>query len=350
MQPLVPYRFDPSPNEFDVHFREEQVPGGVFVTWPITGTRLFVPDGRVVHLMPTHEDLTAGNRGLFKAHGWSGFSIGTYHEFLITVGTERDVTFRMGTVEASFGNATPLAALVFNAYHRAKYFGSWDEIRSVRLIGVGMDEAEAAFLNACASYEARFGALPVLYPIDEDTLAAFWFQEVEDPEPEYVTAPPMTTNIEPLRFFYSGVAQADDAGACIYFYRVLEYFSFFTNAAEMRRLRHDGNVSDAEFSRRVLDLMSRDEKGPIFKLIASLADHEILGIATSEGLIQKAAAPLLADAVYALRNSIVHGKFSYGYALHSDSVLEPDPRLSRWRMLLRKMAHQAISQYGAKRT
>lgn len=349
MHPVVPYHFDPAPDDFEVHFQHEPVSGGVFVTWPITGSRLFVPDGRVA-MMANFEELAAGNEGQFKAHSWSGFSIGSYHEFLITVGVERDVTFRMGNVEASFGGATPLAALVFNAYHRAKYFGSWDEIRSVRLTGVGADEVEAAFLNACASYEARFGAVPVLYPIDEDKLLEFWFEEVEEPEPEYVTAPPITTNIEPLRFYYSGVAQTDDAGACIYFYRVLEYFSYFTNASEMRRMRHDGTVSDAEFSKRVLDLITRDEKGPILRLIASLADAGILGSAMSEGLIQKEAAPLLADAVYALRNSIVHGKFSYGYALHSDSVLDPDPKLSRWRLLLRKMAYQAINRFGTKGT
>jgi hypothetical protein len=78
---------------------------------------------------------------------------------------------------------------------------------------------------------------------------------------------PLVTNLDPLRFYYNGMAQVDNVAACIYFYRTLEYFSFFTNATEMNRLRHDPNLSDADFSSRLLDLVSRDEKGPIFRLI-----------------------------------------------------------------------------------
>lgn len=351
MKPIVPYDFDPTSDQFDGHLKEEDAPGGVFVSWPITGTRFFYPTEPDTPLWrhANFEDLTEHNKGLFKAHGLSGFSIGTYHEFLLTEGTDRDATFKMGSVEASFGMATPLAALAFNAYHRGKYFGEWYEIRSLRLIGVTSDEVEAAFLSACASYEAQYGALPSLYPLDENLLSYFWFREEEEPEPEFFNAPPFTTNIEPLRFYYSGLAQADDVGACIYFYRVLEYFSFFTNSSAMSRLRHDATLSDADFSKQILDLMTRDERGPISRLIQSLADHEVLRTAHSEQLIPHANAQSLFETIYALRNSLVHGKFSYGYTLHSDSVLEPDPKLSRWRALLRKMALQAINQYGRKK-
>jgi len=351
LKPVVPYDFRPTSNDWDEHLKEEAAPGGVFVSWRVTGTRLFYPvsEDRPTWRYANFEALAESNEGLFKGYGLSGFSVGTYHEFLVGADIDRDSTFKMGSVEASFGMATPLAALLFNAYHRGKYFGEWYEIRSLRLIGVTMDEVEAAFLSACALYETEFGVLPSLYPLDEDLLTYFWGRDEEEPGPEFFTAPPFTTNIEPLRFYYSGLAQSDDAGSCIYFYRVLEYFSFFTNSSEVSRLRHDTSLSDAEFSKRVLDLMTREERGPIIKLISSLADRQILNTATSDGLISHATAHHLANGVYELRNSLVHGKYSHGYALHSDSVLEPDTKLTRWRAVLRKMAFQAINQYGRKR-
>jgi hypothetical protein len=44
----------------------------------------------------------------------------------------------------------------------------------------------------------------------------------------------------------------------------------------MKKLRHDGTISDAEFSKRILELISKDEKGPIFKLIKSVLDIGLL--------------------------------------------------------------------------
>jgi hypothetical protein len=146
------------------------------------------------------------------------------------------------------------------------------------------------------------------------------------------------------------MTQVDDVAACVYFYRTLEYFSFFTNATEMNRLRHDPNVSDADFSRSLLDLVSRDEKGPIFRLITSFADTAILDNAVTNGLIKNPVGNLLCEALYAFRNSIVHGKFSYGYSLLSGSVLQEDPIVPKWKVLLRKLARLALDRYGAKRT
>ncbi len=187
---------------------------------------------------------------------------------------------------------------------------------SLRIIGAGADDAEIAFINASAAYEARFGILPELFAMDYNLI-----DEIVDDDPDTeqaFTVPPMVTNLEPLRFFYNGLSQVDDIAACIYFYRTLEYFSFFTNANEMTKLRHDAAVSDTDFSRKILELVSRDEKGPVFKLIAALADGTILASAVTDGLIKSPVANVLCEALYAFRNSIVHGKFSYGYSLQSD--------------------------------
>ena len=290
--------------------------------------------------------------------------------------------FKMAGVEASFGEATPLAAMIFNPFHREKWFGSWNILRprenpktshlrnaaeirgdspadvrvltwaeytimSLRIIGVGADEAEIAFLNAMNAYEEKFGILPDLFHVDPDLIL---YYEESDYEEEVFPAPSMVTSLDPLRFYYNGMCQVDDVAACIYFYRTLEYFSFFTNASEMNRLRHDANLSDADFSRRLLDLVSRDEKGPIFKLINGLADTAILAGTVTDGLIKSAVANVLCEALYAFRNSIVHGKFSYGYSLLSGSVLQQDPMVPQWKVLPRKLARLALDRYGGKRT
>jgi hypothetical protein len=255
----------------------------------------------------------------------------------------------MGNVEATFGLATPLAAMVFEGYHRGKYFGEWDQIASLRIVGVSIEDVEATFICACEAYRTKYRHVPVLFSLDD----SFLYEddiEMDAKAPEIVTSPPITTNIEPLRFLYSWLLQRDDAAACIYYYRVLEYFSFFTNATEMKKLRHDSNVSDADFSKRVLDLITKDERGPIFKLISLIVNDELLDNSKSEGLIDNNSPNALCEAVYAFRNSIVHGKFSYGYALQSASILDEDPKIPRWRALLRDLARRALDQFGSRKT
>jgi hypothetical protein len=299
---------------------------------------------------PSFEEIEENNQGKFRHYGLSGFSVSDYHEFLVSMPNEKYVCFKIDSIEVTFGQATPLAAMLFEAYHREKYFGEWHSITTLRIVGAGADEAEISFINACAAYDSKFGILPELVSMDEDLL----FQYDEDANANFiertiVVAPPVVTNIDPLRFFYNALSQGDDIAACIYFYRALEYFSFLTNANEMRRLRHDPSISDADFSRRILDLVSRDEKGPIFKLITSLVDDPLPAGATAEALIASPSPNLLCEELYSFRNSIVHGKFSYGYSLQSGSILNKDLQISKWRWLLRNLARKALEQYGAKK-
>lgn len=346
MLPLVPFEFHPPAMDYEeAHLVYSNVGGARTVNWPLVGASLRLPHDKTGLSI---EEIEAYNKGTFKSHGLSGYSIGQFHEFLIHVPIENDAAFMMGGTEVSFGCATPLAALVFEAHHWGKYFGEWEVIRSLRIIGVDLDEVEAAFVNACMAYESKFGVLPELYALDASFLFESDPDEMED-VPYLGTAPPIVTNIEPLRFFYNGLAQIDDTAACIYFYRVLEYFSFFTNSAQMRKLRHDDTLSDAEFARRVLDLVSRDEKGPIFKLVSSLVDVGLLSGAASQGLIGKNEVNILCETLYKFRNSIVHGKYGGEYALQSGTVIGEDPQILRWRGLLRTLAKRAIEQYGSKR-
>ena len=358
LTPLIPYEFDPLASNYEeAHLIFQDAPGGNTVSWPLVGVILSLPKDK---MFPPLDEIEGLNKGKLKVHGLSGFSIGSYHEFLVTIqdanyfSTEipKFYGFKMGSIEATFGLATPIAALLFSSLHRGKYFGEWHEIVSLRIFGVDTDEVKSAFICACVAYREKFGILPVLFPLDDGFLYSD-YDEVEEDKlgaNALVTIPPILTNIEPLRFLYSGLLQRDDAAACIYYYRVLEYFSFFTNASEMKKLRHDAALSDADFSKRILDFITKDEKGPLFKLIISIVDDGMLSSAASEKLIGNAAGNSLCEALYAFRNSIVHGKFSYGYALQSMSILDEDPKLPRWRSLLRDLAHRALDRYGSKKT
>jgi hypothetical protein len=357
MPPLIPYQFDPLASEYEEHHLVwEDALGGHMVTWPVTGTRIFMPKessdplAEIVAGQNPRDpltEITAGNNGLFKHFRQLGFTLGSYSEFFVSMPGAKYVCFKMGHIEVTFGDATPLAVMIFDPYHRERWFGPWDTIMSVRIVGAGPDEAELAFLNACTAYEEKFGVLPDMFPVF--TVLEPDYDEPSDDEPQLFPAPPIITSLDPLRFYFNGMAQPDDIAACIYFYRTLEYFSFFTNATEMNRLRHDATTSDADFARKVLDMVSRDEKGPIFKLIATLADQAMLAAAVTDGLIKNPVANLLCEELYGFRNSIVHGKFNYGYSLQSGSVLEEDPIIPKWKAILRKLARLALDRYGARK-
>lgn len=343
MNPLVPFEFDPPVSSYDeAHLVFDDGPGGKSVGWPLVGAKLSLPP---VKYAATPEELEAANKH-FKVHGRHGYSIGNYHEFIMEFGTEASAGFKFGNVECTFGEASPLAALVFESEHRGKYFGEWEVITSLRIYGVGLDDLEQAFISACAAYEQKYKTLPRFYPIDQSLL---FHDEVEQAEPELETAPPIIINLDPMRFYYNGLSQADDAAACVSYYRVLEHFSFLTHAAEMKKLRHDGTVSDADFSKKVLELVSKDEKGPIFKLITALADTKMIAEAHVDGLIPNAAPNTFAEGLYGFRNSVVHGKFSYGYSLQSSSVIGEDPTVPKWKVILRTLAEAALDKFGSRK-
>ncbi len=253
----------------------------------------------------------------------------------------------MGSVEATFGQATPLAYFLFSDVYDERYFGPWDSISSLRLLGVDSENVEAAFINVCDAYAERFGNLPVIFEFD-DSSGYEEDEESETHDPETHTVPPMVNNLEPLRFLYGGLLQPDDLSACIQFYRVLEYFSFFTNFNEIKKLRHDYTLSDAEFPGRILQFISKDEKGPLFKLISSIVDKDLLSRTQSDGLIENNSANILCEKLYVFRNSIVHGKFSFGYSLESSSAIEKNENIRRWKNLLLELARRALRQYGSR--
>jgi hypothetical protein len=94
--------------------------------------------------------------------------------------------------------------------------------------------------------------------------------------------------------------------------------------------------------------MTKEERGPFLQLVNSIVDDESLKQAATANLIKSATPSLLGEAIYAFRNSTVHGKTSYGYALRSTSVFVENNSLSLWRAILRSLANRAMSHYGSK--
>ncbi|MUO44710.1 hypothetical protein [Agrobacterium vitis] len=343
--PHIPFDFDPPASpEDDPRFTYSTDGKNTRIRWPLVSVDILYPEHR---LFPSIADTVALNAGVMVAHNQMGYSVGQFHEFFVSVRNEIAAAFVMGRIEATFGRATPLAATLFES-HRSKYHGDWSEIWTLRLFGAKQEDLEAAVLNALLLYAHEYGEVLNPYPFDDNF--DDWDESDDQPvldEAIHVVAP-IVRDLEPLRFYFSGLAQADRTAACIYFYRVIEYYSFLTHENELSRLRHDRSINDQDFSKRVLEVVVKDEKGAVFKLIASLADDELLSKAKASGLIQNTTSGHLADAVYSFRNSIVHGKFSYGFTLSSASFFNSDKAMPNWNGLMAELAKRAIERLGTR--
>jgi hypothetical protein len=56
----------------------------------------------------------------------------------------------------------------------------------------------------------------------------------------------------------------------------------------------------------------------------------------------------LGEAIYSFRNSIVHGKMSYGYDLQSTPIFAKDDKSPVWRNILRSLAQRAMNAFGTR--
>lgn len=342
MKPIIPFEFEPCSSEFATdHLIYNLSDTGKHVSWPPAHVKIFAPPH---DYYPLPEDLEAANPDYFRMYGAKGFVAGSYAEILVN-GISGFASFNMGGIEVSFGRASPLAAYIFDYVHRAKYFGAWYEINLARIIGIDTHSVEAAFINACMHYHDRAGSLPQPWAMDDSFI---WEEESEDQGAVTSSLGPIVKDLDPLRFYYFGVAQKDDVSACIYFYKTLEYFSFLMNQAKLTKIRNDGTISEADFAKRILDIVFKDEKGPILQMIDKISESEDMSEAFNSKLIINNNICSLGEAIYSFRNSIVHGKFSYRYNLQSGSVFDEGEHLSAWRAVLKKLAWKALAKYGSR--
>ncbi len=334
----LPYSFSGSAED---HLETRKHENVYKTTWPLLGLTIYHGQEE----WPEQADLLAHTPGL-TFQGYSGFCLGQYSEFFIEpLPTAAALSF--GAVAITFGSATPLAVHLFDAYRDEHIHGEWEHIESVRIQGATSDNAEIILLNAIARYAERYEVQPKIVQIAP--VAWMTEEELDRFEPSELPGSHLVPrDIEPLRCFYYAGINADPAFACIQYYRVLEYYAFFSLGTKVGALRRDSGLADREFLITIGQMLSRDEKGPLMQLIAQLADPVLLAKAAETKLITAPNPQMLGNALYDFRNSIVHGKYDQRAALYVDSVVAPPGTTKAWLTILEKLAKAAIDTCSSK--
>jgi hypothetical protein len=148
---------------------------------------------------------------------------------------------------------------------------------------------------------------------------------------------------------YYARTSAEPAAACIQYFRVLEYYAFFSLSRKLNAIRRDGDVSDREFFLQASQLLTKDEKGPIVKLIAESASIDVLSLAVESGLIARPEPNLLGSSLYDFRNSIVHAKHDYRVTVTVDPVVSAPTATNAWRRVLHQLARKALQSHASRR-
>jgi hypothetical protein len=242
---------------------------------------------------PTLADFQSCTPGL-HFHGQFGFSLDKYNEFFVG-DLPNYGAFRFGNVEVTFGQPSPLLVYMFETYRDKHFHGDWEHLTSVRIYGCGKEEAELVLLNAFDRYEERFSVLP--HAVEVDDIQCDETPNLDDEDVEGTAAiypPSVVGDIEPLRWMYYAKTSAEPAAACIQYYRVLEYYAFYSLGQKLNSLRRDTTVSDRDFLLSAAQLLTKDEKSPIVKLISDLATTELLELAVASKLIRAQEPNLLA--------------------------------------------------------
>lgn len=334
----LPYSFD---GEFLDHLDTSEYEKLYKTTWSQLALSVYHSEKE----WPNQEDLLAHTPSLVF-HGYSGFSLGQYSEFFIEP-LPAAAALSFGTAGVTFGKVTPLAAHLFEAYRDEHFHGEWEYMESVRIQGVVSETVEVVLLNAIRRYADRYDVQPRLTQVGPVS----WMtdEEMDRLEPSEAEGPYLIPrDIEPLRCFYYGSVNADPAASCIQYYRVLEYYAFFSLGSKIATFRRDFSLSDRDFLLAVGQMLSRDEKGPLIQLVALLADPLILSEAADAKLISAPNVQLLGNALYDFRNSIVHAKYDQRSALVVDSVIAPLSPTKAWLSILEKLAKAAIDSSSSK--
>jgi len=345
--PTIPLIFDSDARDYEQRYLEiERLEDYVIVRWPLIGAQLVAAKNEYYYDVDKSEALNAGT-----FHNWDycGFSVGDYHEFFCYP-LEYLVTFFVSGAEVSFGRATPLVATLYDGYHDNDYFDEWDTLTTVRILGAKREDVEAIFINASLAYNQKIGILPRVMSLNipDEWLVEPATHVAEGSVAPVFRLPPAVGDITALRFYYNGLVQVDSTAACLYFYRVLEYFAFLAYHKEIGVLRHDASLSDIDFTKRVIEIAYRDEKGPILRLVNQVADETALANVVAAGILKSKDASALGAELYNFRNAIVHGKHAGGYVPETSSVISGASAADRWRPILRMLAKKVLHDLGRK--
>jgi hypothetical protein len=353
----IPLDFSESGDDYLAGLVVTRSTGVVQVSWPLIGVTLrhYETDERSCHAhirLPPPE-LIRGENVEFVVFGDFGFRAGSYAEFTVFEPwfhdpPERRAWTKLGTVEASIGEPTPLMRYVMGyPLGTNDAADGWNGIHTIRLNGVSPSSVERRLLQALLTFRTRLGANDLTitgvsepedsYDPDDETLV----DGTEVLGPEFCVA-----EIEPLRLFHQGVAAKDPEYAFLQFYRILEYYSVLRNLDDVAKLRWDRSVSASEFVRHVLTGVPRDERALLCRFVAHVASQDALQRVAELGLASSSEAGVVANALYEFRNAIVHGKYDMRAAMHTVSILETSPIVAHWNEVARLLATAALRQCG----
>ena len=345
--PAIPFTFDPPVHDLDIegHLVFEGTGHEKLLKWPDIDIRIKVFEGE--HGYPDIDKTEKWSNGAFSRHGDFGYSIGRFHEFFIEAVPDY-MRFVFGEVEVSVGDVTPLGVyFYYNQYDDDIDGGEWGSYSSVRIYGPQKDDAEIYFLNCAIRYHQKTGLSLTPFPVRIFSHTEYIAGELSDNEFKVSSC---CSDLEPLRFYYYGLRHDDDTSACILLYKVVEFYAFFSHQKEIGKLRHDDSISDADFLQKVSSLLSREERGPIIRLIASITDNDILKKAAANSLVdEKGDIPKFSNSLYEFRNSIVHAKYDVGKQSHSRSFIPKEDSATHWREILKLLAWRAIERIGRHR-
>ncbi len=366
----LPLRFEP--HDWDEHLEFSETAGVVEARWKPIGMSVFFPPLKEFESAPSREDV-ARHTPQLRFHGHNGYSLGRYTELFvfpsasgILMDDERPEPFffKMGSIEGSFGQATPLAHFLFDRGHNEDVDGYFSSFDSVRLMGVAHENAEAVGLSAILLLEKERGI-----PLRPTRLGDFCWadddEKAQNPEapseretqdegagsgdesaPRQLVLSSGFSEVAPLRMLLGGHAEPTPEVAFLQLYRVLEYFSILCNEEKAETMRRDNSMSTRQFLLALQQLMAKDEKGALGRLLSEIADGRVLAIAKEAGLIERPLAPALTEALYEFRNSVVHAKEDRGARLFTSSIFAEPSTASAWRRVCESLAWNAIERYG----
>jgi hypothetical protein len=359
--PILPLHFEDDDDDDAIAGLVGQSVGGrVEVSWPLLNATLLhpeVPDDEHVGSfsvaaapdMPyaAPRAIASANSGLVL-FGDYGFLLRNYAEFsVLELGMFEPphCHAKLGRVEASLGEPTPLMRYVFGQPVYRNDYVEWDAMATLRLYGTDRDAVERHVLQALLTFEEHLHK-----NLDFHSLEPFEASDnaTDDPILEPVVESPylLILDIEPLRLFHKGILATDPEYAFLQFYRVLEYYSVLQHADEIARQRWDRAVSNIEYVRATLATIARDERALLAQLVNKTCAVSTLQTATRAGLIDRSDKGTLAVRLYEFRNTLVHAKYDLRASLHTEPLLEPTETTSRWVDVVKLLACGAIQACG----
>ena len=293
----------------------------------------------------------------FKAHGRHGYSLGCFHEFFLQLEESPPVNFRIDNAEISLGDSTPLSRVIFNDEHEQKFHGEWDYIQTIRLLNVPPDKLEIYLLNALNHIQIFTDFKIKLRSISfKNYYSFFWLEQPdeseEDDELEADNKPiiedqiKVYKDIEAVSLYRYALTAEDNLSACIYYYRIIEFYAFLRKHHEIDKIRQDQSLNSKDFSKKIHNLVKANESENICGLLEEIVTIPILDFAFNNQLTPSNTKKAFANALYGFRNRIVHAKYEHTSSLIVDSIFNPSSELAIWREVFSKLVPEILDEFG----